>query len=133
MLPTPQGGGFSGYARPIGPRSRVKGLPSPNFLPTSSQDIQRRVRVAVQHQPAARADVGPHAERLLHPLGAGGTVGQDARTGLGGERRGTATTRRPAYAALPSRMVRNAAHPASEIAFARWGFRTRLRTCKSSR
>src|SRR5258707_4448814 len=46
---------------------------------------------------------------------------------------GTATTHLPAYAALLVRMVRNCAHPASLMLFARRGFRTRLRTCKSSR
>src|SRR5258708_13452504 len=46
---------------------------------------------------------------------------------------GTATTRRPAYAAVPSRRARNAAHPASESDWASWRVRTLLATRKSSR
>src|SRR5262249_9789915 len=50
------------------------------------QDSQSGVLVAVQHQPAARADMRAHAERLLDALRAPGTVGQDARAVLAGER-----------------------------------------------
>src|SRR5262249_3514007 len=82
--------GFSGYARSSGPRLRPKGLPDPtlsSILPTQSQDVPRRALVAVQLQPAARADVGPHTERLLYPLRAEGPIGEHARTVLTHERR----------------------------------------------
>src|SRR5258708_7542539 len=46
---------------------------------------------------------------------------------------GTATTCLPAYAAVPSRIVRNAAQPASEMLLARCWFRTMLATRRSSR
>ena len=43
---------------------------------------------------------------------------------------GTAIAHVPAYTAL---LVRNAAHPVSQMRLSRWGLRTRLRTCTSSR
>jgi hypothetical protein len=53
MLPTAKAGGFSGYARPNGPRYRLTGLPGP-------KSIDRRVLIAVQHQATMRADMGTH-------------------------------------------------------------------------
>src|SRR5262249_9918043 len=99
-----------------------KGLPGPLSVPG-------RVLVVVEHQPAVRvrADVGAHRYALAHapppqPL-------QSWLVSAGG----TATTRRPAYAALAARMARNCAQLASAMLFAREWFRTRLATCKSSR
>jgi hypothetical protein len=45
---------------------------------------------------------------------------------------GTATTRRPAYAAVKDRMDKNADHPASLMLLARWRFLTMVAVCKSS-
>ena len=61
MLPMAEARGFSGNARPSGPRSRLTGLPGP-------QHVVGRVLVAIQHQPAARADVGAHTETFAHAL-----------------------------------------------------------------
>jgi hypothetical protein len=55
MLPTPEGGGLSDYARPSGPRERLTGLPGP-------QNGACRVFLAVQHQAAGRTDVGAHRQ-----------------------------------------------------------------------
>src|SRR5262245_47591791 len=61
MLPTAKAGGCSGDARPGGPRSRLTGLPGPT-------KVQRRVLIAVEHQPTGGTDVGTHRETLEHPL-----------------------------------------------------------------
>src|SRR6266852_4357723 len=37
-LPTPEGGGFSGYARPNGPRWRLTGLPGPTARGAASEE-----------------------------------------------------------------------------------------------
>ena len=63
----PQGSGFSDYARPNGPRYRLTGLPGP-------QHVQRRVLIAVENEPAARADVRAHGQALLYALATGATV-----------------------------------------------------------
>jgi hypothetical protein len=77
MLPVRKRRGFSGYARPNGPRSRLTGLPSP-------KDIQRRVFVAVQHQPAGAAYIGAHRQALDHPLRTAAPIGQHPATVLAG-------------------------------------------------
>src|SRR6185369_8693875 len=98
----------------------AKGLPGPLNIPC-------RVFVAVHDQPTGRADVGTHAQALGHTFPTTATV----LAGIGRWAGGTATTRRPAHAALASRMVRNCVHPASLMRLARWWLRTMLATCKS--
>src|SRR5260370_30155175 len=70
--PSLKGRGFSVHC-PHQRRDSPKGLPGPLNIPG-------RVLVAVQHQPAVRADVGTHTEALLLAFAAPATV-------LRGERR----------------------------------------------
>src|SRR5262249_52668512 len=75
-LDTPRGpkpGGFSVHRR-----SQHHG--SPTGLPPGPYNILRRVLVAVEYQPAVRANVGTHAQRFGHALPTARTV----LTGVGG-------------------------------------------------
>src|SRR5690349_12267112 len=95
-LPRLKPGDASGDARPTGPRYHLRGLPGPTFLLPQPQDVPGGVLVAVQHQPTALTDMGPHAERLLDALRARGPIGEHTRAVLAGERR------RHGYGLLPS-------------------------------
>src|SRR5262245_53100891 len=86
----------------------------PTFLPTSSQHLQRCLRVAVQDRTTLRAAVDTHRQACRHPI----LTAALRRVLMAG---GTASTRRRVYPALPSRRVRNCAHPAPEMPLARWG------------
>jgi hypothetical protein len=68
MLPTANAGGFSGYARPSGPRWRLTGLPGPT-------NVLRRVLIAVKHQSTGRTDVGADRQALGDPLQTAAPVG----------------------------------------------------------
>src|SRR5262245_14947454 len=101
------------------PRESPKDLPGPLH-------VSGRVLVSVKHEATGGAGISAPAQRLGHALPTATTV-------LAVKAGGTATTRRPASAALAARMVRNCAHPASLMLLARWWFRPLLATCKSSR
>src|SRR5262249_14861229 len=61
MLPTAHAEGFSGYARPNGPRWRLTGLPGPT-------DILSRVLITVHDQPTGRTDMGTYRQALGDPM-----------------------------------------------------------------
>jgi hypothetical protein len=80
-LPTPEGGGFSGYARPTGPLWRLRGLPDPTLVVAERQDVPGGVMVTMQASAALRAGVPADRQacRDKHtavrtPLAGGGRV-----------------------------------------------------------
>src|SRR5262245_31063267 len=59
----------------------------PGHIQPTLQDHQRRIVIAVQDPPTARADMRPYAERLLDARRTGRPVGQDAAAVLARVRR----------------------------------------------
>ena len=80
---------------------------SPKALPAPEKSAGR-VLITVEEQPAGCADVGATAPGLVDALP------QPEHSWLVNAG-GTATARRPADAAWPSRLIRNAAQPASAM------------------
>src|SRR5215469_12139013 len=79
MLPMAEARGFSGYARRNRPRYRLTGLPGP-------KNIQGRVLVAVQYQPAGGTDMGAHRQAFHDPLRTAAAIGQHPTAVLRGVR-----------------------------------------------
>src|SRR5215469_17634968 len=71
--------GCSGDARRTRPRYRLTGLPGP-------QNVLGRVLIAVQDQPAAGADMGPHRQAFGYPLQTAAPIGQHPTAVLRGIR-----------------------------------------------
>src|SRR5262249_15778162 len=112
-LPTAQAGRFSGYARPSGPRSRLRGVPLPTLFFTPQA---RMFRAALWSLWRLVPQCGHACHRADKPVWTPARHPEQAWLVNAG---GTATARFPAHTALNARMPRNSPHPASAMDFAR--------------
>jgi hypothetical protein len=140
LLLRPTGQGFSGDARPSGPRWRLTGLPGPTKDCSGPRCRRGRVSSHSWCRHASEPIGSSTLVRHIHCHPATCTLG------------GMASTRLPAHVALPAKIMRKAYHPTSWMDVLRpalrlapfgrwppfssgfgWGRLHRLRICKSSR